>query len=114
MQIILIGQPELKARLAEKRLRQLRQRILVFYELRPLKRAQIDAYIQHRLTLAGASGRPRFTKAALRAISNRSRGIPRLVNSLCDKALLAAYTRDSEEVNWFDVRRAVHDQEQLD
>jgi general secretion pathway protein A len=114
MQIILIGQPELKARLAEKRLRQLRQRILVFYELRPLKRVQVDAYIQHRLTLAGASGRPRFTKAALRAISHRSRGIPRLVNSLCDKALLAAYARDSDEVNWFDVRRAAKDQAQLD
>ena len=114
LQIILIGQPELKARLAEKRLRQLRQRILVFFELRPLKRSQIDSYIQHRLTLAGASGRPRFTKAALGAISRRSRGIPRLVNSLCDKALLAAYARDSEEVNWFDVRRAAKDQGQLD
>jgi len=114
LQIILIGQPELKARLAEKRLRQLRQRILVFYELRPLKRAQIESYIQHRLTLAGASSRPRFTKAALGAICRRSRGIPRLVNSLCDKALLAAYARDSEEVNWFDVRRAVKDQQQLD
>jgi general secretion pathway protein A len=114
LQIILIGQPELKAKLAEKRLRQLRQRILVFYELNSLKRAQVDAYIQHRLTLAGASGRPRFTKAALRSIYGRSRGIPRLVNSLCDKALLAAYARDSEEVNWFDVRRAVKDQNQLD
>jgi general secretion pathway protein A len=114
MQIILIGQPELKARLAEKRLRQLRQRILVFYELNPLKRSQVDAYIQHRLTLAGSSGRPRFTKAALRSICHRSRGIPRLVNSLCDKALLAAYARDSEEVNWFDVRRAFKDQQQLD
>lgn len=114
LQIILIGQPELKAKLAEKRLRQLRQRILVFYELHSLKRAQVEAYIQHRLTLAGASGRPRFTRAALRSIYGRSRGIPRLVNSLCDKALLAAYARDSEEVNWFDVRRAIKDQAQLD
>ncbi|HVU39118.1 MAG TPA: ATPase, partial [Opitutales bacterium] len=64
--------------------------------------------------LAGASGRPRFTRAALRSIYGRSRGIPRLVNSLCDKALLAAYARDSEEVNWFDVRRAIRDQQQLD
>ncbi len=114
LQIILIGQPELKARLAEKRLRQLRQRILVFYELHSLKRAQVEAYIQHRLTLAGASGRPRFTRAALRSLYSRSRGIPRLVNSLCDKALLSAYARDSEEINWFDVRRAVKDQQQLD
>ena len=114
LQIILIGQPELKAHLAEKRLRQLRRRILVFYELRPLRRAQIEAYIHHRLILAGANGRPRFTRSALRLIASRSRGIPRLVNSLCDKALLAAYARDSEEVNWFDVRRAVKDQKQLD
>jgi general secretion pathway protein A len=113
LQIILIGQPELKARLAEKRLRQLRQRILVFYELRPLNRPQVDAYIQHRLTLAGAHGRPRFTNAALRSINRRSRGIPRLVNSLCDKALLSAFVRDADEVNWHDVRRAAKDQDQL-
>jgi general secretion pathway protein A len=113
LQIILIGQPELKARLAEKRLRQLRQRILVFYELRPLNRSQMDAYIQHRLSLAGAQGRPRFTSAALRTIYRRSRGIPRLVNSMCDKALLSAFIRDADEVNWHDARRAARDQDQL-
>jgi general secretion pathway protein A len=113
LQIILIGQPELKAKLAEKRLRQLRQRILVFYELRPLKRAQVDAYIQHRLTLAAATRPPRFTNAARRAIFRHSRGIPRLVNSLCDKALLSAFIRDADEVNWHDARRAARDQAQL-
>jgi general secretion pathway protein A len=117
LQIILIGQPELKVRLAEKRLRQLRQRILVFYELRPLNFSQTCAYIHHRLALSGgyAPGRSaaRFTSAALRCIYRRSRGIPRLVNILCDKALLSAFIRDSQEVNWHDARRAAKDQAQL-
>jgi general secretion pathway protein A len=151
LQIILIGQPELKARLAERRLRQLRQRILVFYELRPLRHAQVQAYVQHRLTLAlqvqtpanttapfvfdrapapaaldskfetrnshltlPSVPLPHFTAAALRAISRRSHGIPRLVNTLCDKALLAAYVRDSHQITWADVRRAAKDQSQLE
>ena len=149
LQIILIGQPELKARLAERRLRQLRQRILVFYELRPLNYSQVQAYVQHRLTLAlqvqnhastsapfilgpaanenrksptlnsslpstAAMPLPHFTPTALRAISRRSHGIPRLVNTLCDKALLAAYARDSHQVTWADVRRAAKDQQQLE
>jgi general secretion pathway protein A len=117
LQIILIGQPELKARLAEKRLRQLRQRILVFYDLRPLTRAQVRAYVEHRVELAGsrAAGRPppRFTDAALRLIYRRSHGIPRLINTLCDKSLLSAFIRDAHEVNWFDARRAAKDQDQL-
>jgi general secretion pathway protein A len=117
LQIILIGQPELKARLAEKRLRQLRQRILVFYDLRPLTRSQVRAYVEHRVELAGsrAAGRPppRFTDAALRLIYRRSHGIPRLINTLCDKSLLSAFIRDAHEVNWFDARRAAKDQDQL-
>jgi general secretion pathway protein A len=106
LQILLIGQPELKERLEARQLRQLRQRILVYCELRPLSRAEMTEYIHHRLTLAGANGRPRFTSWALRSIHNASTGIPRLVNSLCDKAILSAYARDADEVNWFDARRA--------
>lgn len=106
LQILLIGQPELKARLARPELRQLRQRVLVFCELEPLSLEDLAAYIHHRLTLAGANGRPRFTPRALRSIHAASRGIPRLVNNLCDKALLSAYVRNSDEANWWDVRRA--------
>ena len=107
LQIVLMGQPELKAVLARNELRQLRQRILVHYELRPLSVNDVQHYIQHRLTLAGGTGRPSFTRWALRAVRRSSGGIPRIVNSLCDKALLSAFTRDSDQVDYWDVRRAV-------
>jgi general secretion pathway protein A len=107
LQIVLMGQPEFKEKLAQDRLRQLRQRILVHFELHPLNRFEVDHYIQHRLTLAGANGRPRFTRWALRSIYRHSRGIPRIVNNLCDKALLASFVRDADEVTWRDVRRAL-------
>jgi general secretion pathway protein A len=113
LQIVLMGQPELKAVLAQDKLRQLRQRILVHYELHPLSPAEVSHYIHHRLSLAGGSGRPSFTKWALRAIHRNSGGIPRLVNNLCDRAMLAAYIRSSDEVNYWDVRRAIRDVDQL-
>lgn len=109
LQIVLLGQPELKDVLARDELRQLRQRILVHYELHPLSAHDVQHYIQHRLTLAGGTGRPSFTTMALRAVHRASNGIPRIVNNLCDKALLAAFIRDSDEVNYWDVRRAVRD-----
>ncbi len=113
LQIVLMGQPELKAVLARDELRQLRQRILVHYELHPLSATDVHHYIQHRLSLAGGKGRPSFTRWALRAVHRASRGIPRIVNNLCDKSLLAAFIRDSDEVNYWDVRRAIRDTETL-
>jgi len=109
LQIVLIGQPELKAILARDELRQLRQRILVHYELHPLARDDVENYIRHRLALAGSGGRPQFTPRAIRKIHRASRGIPRLVNNICDKAILSAFIRESDEVNYWDVRRAVKD-----
>lgn len=109
LQIILMGQPELKAKLKEKRLRQFRQRVLVYYDLTPLTRTETDSYIRHRLTLAGSNGRPSFTPRALRSVYRRTRGTPRLINNLCDKALLSAYIRNADDVTWWDVRRAVRD-----
>jgi general secretion pathway protein A len=113
LQIVLMGQPELKDLLAREELRQLRQRILVHYELNPLTAPDMAHYIHHRLALAGANGRPAFTKWALRAIHRGSGGIPRLVNNLCDKALLSAFIRESDEVTYWDARRAVKDVENL-
>ncbi len=113
LQIILMGQPELKDVLAQEELRQLRQRILVHYELQPLDVDDIGHYIQHRLSLAGSSGRPVFTRWALRALHKGSKGIPRILNNLCDKAMLAAFIRESDEVNYWDVRRAIRDMENL-
>jgi general secretion pathway protein A len=113
LQIVLMGQPEFKQVLAREELRQLRQRILVHYELRPLTRDDLAHYIQHRLALAGANGRPTFTKWALGSIHRNSGGIPRIVNNLCDKALLAAFIRESDEVTFWDARRAVADMKNL-
>ncbi|MEX2044775.1 MAG: AAA family ATPase [Opitutus sp.] len=113
LQIVLMGQPELKEVLAREELRQLRQRILVHYELHPLSANDVAHYIQHRLTLAGGSGRPGFTSWALRAIHGGSGGIPRIVNNLCDKAMLSAFIRGSDEVNYWDVRRAIKDMANL-
>ncbi len=106
LQIVLMGQPELKEKLAAEELRQLRQRILVHYELEPFDREEMEHYIQHRLTMAGGNGRPWFTKWAMRHIYKCSDGIPRVINNLCDKALLAAFVRDSDEVTYWDARRA--------
>ena len=114
LQIVLMGQPELKDVLARPELRQLRQRILVHYELKPLQLRDTAHYIHHRLTLAGGQGRPSFTKWAIRSIHHASKGIPRLVNNFCDKALLSAYIRDSDEVSFWDVRRAIRDWRKLD
>ncbi len=113
LQIVLMGQPELKDVLARKELRQLRQRILVHYELNPLTTTDVSHYVQHRLSLAGGNGRPSFTRWALRALHRASGGIPRIVNNLCDKSMLSAFIRESDEVGYWDVRRAVKDMDNL-
>ncbi|HEU5078346.1 MAG TPA: AAA family ATPase [Opitutaceae bacterium] len=113
LQIVLMGQPELKDILKREELRQLRQRILVHCELRPLTRKDLGHYVQHRLTRAGGNGRPSFSRFALWKVHRYTRGIPRIVNNLCDKALLSAYIRDSDEVAYGDVRRAVKDLKSL-
>ena len=106
LQIILIGQPELKEKLQHKSLRQLRQRILVHYDLRPLTQDETQQYVQFRLIMAGANGRPNFTKAAMKKIFKQTQGIPRLINNLCDKAILSAFVKSRDTVTWWDVRRA--------
>ncbi len=107
LQIIMLGQPELKEKLSQNRLRQLRQRILVYYNLDSLNYEDTQRYIHHRLTLAGSEGRPRFTHQALKKVYNASKGIPRMINNICDKSLLSSYIRSSDEVTYWDVRRAL-------
>lgn len=113
LQIVLMGQPELKDILGLPELRQLRQRILVHYELKPLTRNDVTHYIRHRLTLAGSQGRPQFTSWAARKIHRFSGGVPRIINNVCDKSLLAAYVRESDEVTYWDVARAIRDVKRL-
>ncbi|MFQ3224052.1 MAG: general secretion pathway protein A [Lentimonas sp.] len=109
LQIILMGQPELNIKLKEERLRQLRQRVLVHYDLKPLKPAEVQLYILHRLSLAGSNGQPQFTRHAIRKIAKGSLGIPRMINNLCDKSLLASFIRNGTNVNWWDARKALKD-----
>ena len=113
LQIILIGQPELRKLLAREDLRQLAQRITGRYHLDPLSRQETAAYVRHRLRVAGATA-DIFTRGALREIYNVTRGIPRVINIICDRALLGAYTQDLHQVPAALVRRAgaeVFDQE---
>jgi general secretion pathway protein A len=111
LQIVLIGQPELRDRLDSPVLRQLRQRITVRYHLGPINRQETVAYIQHRLLVAGSNGRPSFSRPAIRAIHRYSRGIPRLINAVCDKSLLCGYVQGRDQIGWWQVRRAIHDLE---
>jgi general secretion pathway protein A len=106
LQIVLLGQPELRDKLARPELRQLSQRILVRYHLGTLDRRETGAYIHHRLTVAGANGRPTFTRGALLLIYHRSHGVPRLINAICDTTLLAGYVDGAERLTWRQVRRA--------
>jgi len=91
IQIIFLGQPELKQKLALPRLEQLRQRIAVFFHLQPLNFQDTKAYIQHRVNVASGSTREYFTPQAVEMVFGFSKGVPRMVNQICDSALLSAY-----------------------
>jgi general secretion pathway protein A len=105
LQIILIAQPELREKLSMSNLRQLAQRITGRYHLEPLSREESVQYIDHRLKVAGALGEI-FDDAAKREVFNLSGGVPRLINVICDRALLGAYSRDTRSVNRRLVRKA--------
>ena len=105
LQIILVGQPELRELLARNELRQLAQRITGRYHLDPLERPESLAYIRHRLRVAGATAEI-FSPAALRELHRLSHGVPRLINVIADRALLGAYTRELHTVSAALVRRA--------
>ncbi len=111
LQIVLMGQPELRDRLNSPRLKQLRQRITVRYHLNPLTCAEVGLYIHHRLALAGSRGMPGFTTPAVWRVYRYSGGIPRLVNALCDKALLAGFVERSNRINYRMVGRAIRELE---
>jgi len=105
LQIILIGQPELRDLLARVDLRQLAQRITGRYHLEPLSRDETAQYIEHRLKVAGALGEV-FDKGATNEVYRLSQGVPRIINVICDRALLGAYALETRRVNASLVRRA--------
>jgi general secretion pathway protein A len=105
LQIILIGQPELRELLDRTDLRQLAQRITGRYHLKPLSREETKGYVRHRLRVAGATEEI-FTPAALVELHRLSLGIPRVINVACDRALLGAYTQETKKISAGLVRRA--------
>lgn len=99
IQIILVGQPELRKSIDHPDLRQLRQRIALRFHLAGLDVDETKAYVQHRLRVAGPTSDVRFTDRGLNAVYRYSRGIPRLINLCCDKALLVAYTEEENKID---------------
>ena len=95
LQIILVGQPELFDKLKLSSLRQLNQRISVRYHILPLEKSEVRDYIYHRLKVADATLQLNFTKEAIDAIYVYSQGTPRLINILCDRALLAGFVAET-------------------
>ncbi|HXH03515.1 MAG TPA: AAA family ATPase [Candidatus Competibacteraceae bacterium] len=108
LRIILVGQPELDVMLKRDDLRQLAQRITARYHLQPLNARETTAYVSHRLSVAGAH-HPIFSRAALRAVYRLSHGVPRLINVICDRALLAAYAGGHQRVDGWLLRRAARE-----
>jgi general secretion pathway protein A len=109
IQIVLFGQPELDDKLDSKELRQLRQRISVRWRLGSLTEAEAREYVRHRIRVAAGDDRDLFTAGALREIRRRARGIPRLVNLLADRSLLAGYADGSQRVSGTHVAQAAQE-----
>jgi len=108
LQIVLLGQPELDKTLSQPEFRQLRQRINLRYHLPPLSEKETREYIRKRLGIAGARA-PIFTEKAIKRIYLRSGGIPRLINILCDNALLNGYALDQKTVDEKSVKEVAND-----
>lgn len=110
IQIVLVGQPELHEKLKDPSLRQLRQRITVRHHIRSLGQNEVALYIEHRLKIAGANGGgPVFERPAIDFIFQFSGGIPRLINSICDKALLLGFAEDKKKITRPMVERCAHE-----
>lgn len=109
IQIVLMGQSELQEMLARRELRQLAQRVTARYHLSPLSRPETEDYIRHRLVVAGGEGKVSFTAKALAAVHQKSGGIPRLVNLICDRALLGGYVAGTRIIDAPLVRQAARE-----
>jgi general secretion pathway protein A len=108
LQIILLGQPELRELLSRPELRQLTQRITARYHLTPLSADETEAYVRHRLSVAGCQRTP-FTRLALRRLHDHAEGVPRLLNVIADRALMAGYVHDRQQIGERDVDQAAEE-----
>jgi general secretion pathway protein A len=109
IQILLLGQPELDRKLDGRSLRQLRQRISVRWKLQALTPEETRAYVRHRVTIAAGQPKELFNEAALREVHRRTGGIPRLINQLCDRALLAGYAARKSQIRPALIRAAARE-----
>lgn len=109
IQILLVGQPELSEMLDRDDLRQLRQRIVLRHELQPFDAGELVFYVEERLRLAGYTGKGIFKRSALRELFAVTGGVPRLVNIVCDGALLTGYGRDQATVDAEVIREVAND-----
>jgi general secretion pathway protein A len=99
LQIVLAGQPELEEKLNDSRLRQLRQRITLWAKIRPLSLLETHGYIRERLRMAGYTGEEIFTPAAIEVVHCHSHGIPRIINLMCEHALISAFVEHSRTIS---------------
>ncbi|MBW2661629.1 MAG: AAA family ATPase [Deltaproteobacteria bacterium] len=112
IQIVMVGQPDLRAKLAHPRLAQFAQRISVHYHLVPLDRTEAEAYVAHRLKVAGFNGQSLFSPAATGLIFDASRGIPRLINILCDAALVYGFADDLKNIDRDIIEQVIADKKE--
>lgn len=113
LQIVLFGQPELDTLLSKQNLRQLKQRITFQHQLKPLQRKDIEHYISHRMILAGYDGGRLFEAKAIGLLCRASKGIPRLVNILCHKALMSAFGEGQKVIQAKHMLAAIRDTESV-
>ncbi|MGB2598834.1 MAG: AAA family ATPase [Candidatus Omnitrophota bacterium] len=111
LQIVLVGQPQLRDKLNSPGLEQLRQRISIRFHIKALEREEIPQYINHRLTVAGSPGRLSFAPETMEIIHSYSGGIPRLINVVCDKSLLMGYVQGAYCIGQDIVRRSTEELE---
>jgi len=109
IQIILVGQPQLRDKLNSPGLAQLRQRISIRYHILPLERHEVKNYINHRLGVAGSDGKIHFAEEAIDGICKFSDGVPRLINMVCDRALLFGYVLETRTITGEIIQRSINE-----
>ena len=111
LQIILVGQPQLRQKLRSANLEQLRQRISVRYHIQPLDKDEVLNYIKHRISVVGTANCVKFNPAAIEEIYQYTKGIPRLINILCDKALLAGFVKETKLIDEYIIKECIEELE---
>jgi general secretion pathway protein A len=111
LQVILVGQPELNNRINLHDLRQLRQRIMVRYHIGPLDKDELQSYINHRLGIAGSKEKIEFSNESIDLINRFSSGTPRLINMICDRALLAGFVSETYHIDPNIIKRCLEELE---